>query len=145
MGRNPREVSVRALEATLLEAGEDAKRLILARSDMLTLSAASAVAGLSTHVLSRRRRANLVLALPFPGPGAAYRNPAFQFEPAVREAMPQFLALFGRGRAWQLYDFLLHPEPFLDGSLPLDLLRCGRAADVLRVARVAATLEQGAY
>lgn len=59
--------------------------------------------------------------------------------------MPQLLSLFGRGRSWQLYDFLLHPEPLLQGHIPLDLLRCVRGAEVLRVAKVTATLEHGAY
>lgn len=131
----------------MLEAGEDAKRLILAGDDMLTLSGAAALTGCSVHELSRRRRSNLLLALlVLPGEGVgAQRFPAFQFEPHMCEVMPQLLALFGRGRSWQLYDFLRHPEPLLQGRIPLDLLRCGRAAEVMHVARSAARLEQGAH
>lgn len=147
MARNRDGVSVRALEAAMLEAGEDAKRLILAGDDMLTLSGAAALTGCSVHELSRRRRSNLLLALlVLPGEGVgAQRFPAFQFEPHMCEVMPQLLALFGRGRSWQLYDFLRHPEPLLQGRIPLDLLRCGRAAEVMHVARSAARLEQGAH
>lgn len=61
------------------------------------------------------------------------------------EVMPQLLALFRPRREWQLYDFLRHPEPLLQGRTPLDLLKCGRAAEVLRVAKATATLEHGAY
>lgn len=147
MARNRDGVSVRALEAAMLEAGEDAKRLILAGDDMLTVSVAAALTGCSVYELSRRRRSNLVLALSvLPGEGVgAYRFPAFQFEPRVCEVMPQLLALIGPGRAWQLYDFLRHPEPLLQDCIPLDLLRCGRAAEVMHVARSAARLEQGAH
>ena len=130
----------------MLAASEDAERLALAGEDMLTLSAASALTGCPAYDLSRRRRSNLVLALLLPGlKGRVYRFPAFQFEPHVCEAMPQLLSLFGRGRSWQLYDFLRHPEPLLRGCIPLDLLRCGRAAEVLRVAKNAAALGQGAH
>lgn len=142
----PRDVSLRALEAELLEAGEDSKQSELARTDMLTLSAASVVAGCSAQTLSRLRRANQVLALPLRrGRSPGYRYPAFQFEAAVREQMPQLLDVFGRGRPWQLYDFLMRAEPLLEGRLPLDLLRCGRAHDILRIAKLAATLEHGAH
>ncbi len=112
---------------------------------MLTLAAASALSGLSVHALSRRRCANLVLALPFGVGRRAYRYPAFQFENAVRDAIPALLALFGRDRVWQLCDFLLHAEPLLQGNIPLDLMSCGRAAEVLHVAKAAAMLEQGAH
>jgi hypothetical protein len=146
VARNRDGVSARALEAAMLEASEDAKRPMLAGDDMLTLSAASAQKGCSTHELSRRRRRNLVLALSLAGgKGGSHRFPAFQFEPRVCEVMPELLALFGPGRAWQLYDFLRHPEPLLQGCIPLDLLRCGRAAEVLHVAKNAARLQQGAY
>lgn len=130
----------------MLAASEDAERLVLAGDDMLTPSAASALAGCSVYELSRRRRSNLVLALSVPGMrGRHYRFPACQFDPHVCEVMPQLLRVFGHGRSWQLYDFLRHPEPLLRGCIPLDLLRCGRAAEVLRVAKNAAMLEQGAH
>jgi len=146
MARSREGVSVRALEAAMLAASEDAERFVLAGDDMLTPSAASALAGCSVYELSRRRRSNLVLALSVPGMrGRHYRFPACQFEPHVCEVMPQLLGLFGHGRSWQLYDFLRHPEPLLRGCIPLDLLRCGRAAEVLRVAKNAAMLEQGAH
>lgn len=146
MARERDGVRLRALEAAMLAASEDAERLALAGEDMLTLSAASALTGCPAYDLSRRRRSNLVLALSLPGvKGRVYRFPAFQFEPHVCEAMPQLLALFGRGCSWQLYDFLLHPEPLLQGRIPLDLMKCGRAAEVLRVAKATATLEHGAY
>lgn len=146
VGRNRVDVGAGVLEAAMLRAGEDSKLTTLARTDMLTLSAASTVAGCSAQELSRLRRANRVLALSLRGVTApGYRYPAFQFEAAVRAHMPQLLDLFGRGRGWQLCDFLRHPEPLLQGSIPLDLLRCGRASDVMRVARLAATLEHGAH
>ena len=146
MARKRDGVSVRALEAAMLAASEDAKRLVLEGEDMLTPSAASALAGCSVCELSRRRRSNLVLALSVPGMrGRQYRFPACQFEPRVCEVMPQLLALFGRGRAWQLHDFLRHSEPLLGGGIPLDLLRRGRAAEVLHIAKNAAMLEHGAY
>lgn len=100
MGCDPGDVGVRALEAEMLEAGEEAQRSILARDDMLTLASASALSGLSAGVLSRLRRANRVLALPLPGSRPHYRYPAFQFEPAVCDAMPELLELFGRARVW---------------------------------------------
>lgn len=63
VGYGPGDVSLRPLEEELLEAGEDSKQSELARTDMLTLSAASVVAGVSAQTLSRLRRANRVLAL----------------------------------------------------------------------------------
>ena len=121
-------------------------RRVLPRSGMLTLSAASAWSGLSAQTLSRRRRANRVLALPLLDARIPnYRYPAFQLEADLRDVMPQLLDLFGRGRSWQLFDFLMRPDPLLEGRIPLELLRCGKKSDVLRVAMLAAMLEQGAY
>lgn len=146
MARKRDGVSVRALEAAMLAASEDVKRLVLEGEDMLTPFAAAALAGCSVGELSSRRRSNLVLALSVPGMrGRHYRLPACQFEPRVREVMPQLLGLFGGRRPWQLYDFLRLSEPLLGGRIPLDLLRCGRAAEVLQIAKNVAMLEHGTY
>ena len=74
------------------------------------------------RALSRLGRANQVLALSSREIG--YRYPAFRFETAVREQMPQLLDVFGRGRlAAAVTTFSVQAEPLLEPGFPLDLLR----------------------
>jgi hypothetical protein len=136
---------VAELEEALLKVGSHGQHEILARPDMLDLKEASALSGIPVRTLTQMRIKNRLLALARAGARKGFRFPAFQFEPAVLAAMPAVLAVFGPGRAWQVFDFLTHPEPLLAGAVPLELLRAGRAADVERVTQAAASLEHGAY
>ncbi len=141
----PNGDEIAELETRLLKAGERGQAETLARPDMLDLKEASALSGIPVRTLTQMRMKGRLLALARAGARKGFRFPAFQFEPAVLEAIPAVLAVFGAGRAWQAFDFLTTPEPLLGGSVPLDMLRAGRAAEVERVLEAAAALEHGAY
>lgn len=131
------------LETDLLEAGEQSQHAVLAQPDMLDLQAAASLAGLDAAQVVQMAQEGQLLALRISA--GEPRFPAFQFEPAVLHAIPLVISAFGTYRAWQAYDFLTHPEPLLDGAVPLDLLRKGEFAAVARVAQTAANLGHGAY
>lgn len=138
-----RQTPFKALEKDLLEAGEHSQHAVLAQPDMLDLHAAASLSGLDAAQVVQMTLEGQLLALRV-GVGEP-RFPAFQFEPAVLPFIPLVISAFGASRAWQAHDFLTHPEPLLDGSVPLDLLRNEQSAAVARVARTAADLGHGAY
>lgn len=131
------------LETDLLDAGEHSQHAVLAQPDMLDLQAAASLSGLDAAQVVQMAQEGQLLAIRI-GAGAP-RFPAFQFEPAILPCIPQVISAFGVSRAWQAYDFLTHPEPLLEGAVPLDLLRKGEVAAVARVAQTAANLGHGAY
>lgn len=139
--------AVEALEEDLLLAGEAGQRRALSGPDMLSLEEASQQSGIPVRTLTQMRVGNRLLALARPGALRGYRFPAFQFQPEVLEVLPSILVAFGPGRAWQAYDFLTRPEPLLGGKVPIELLRraTGRAGEVERVVKAAATLVHGAH
>lgn len=91
------------------------------------------------------RSAGQVLALSIGGVRSGVRYPVWQFEPAVVPVLSHILMAFGKHRMWQAHDFLTYAEPLLAGRVPLDEIRAGRAAGVLRILPAAADLSQGAY
>jgi hypothetical protein len=141
--KNRQITPVSALETDLLEAGELSQHAVLAQPDMLDLQAAASLSGLDAAQVVQMAQEGQLLALRI-GAGEP-RFPAFQFEPAVLPSIPLVLSVFGASRAWQAYDFITHPEPLLDGAVPLNLLRNGHSAAVARVAQIAADLGHGAY
>lgn len=133
--------SLEELEGALLAAGEAGQRAILAQEDMLTIDQVSELLQLPIESIQWLREHGGLLALEL----EEVRCPAFQFESRVREAMPAILEAFGPGRAWQAYDFCNRPEPMLSGRNPLDCIRDGNFESVLKAAKAAGSLEQGAY
>lgn len=136
-----RQENLEELEGALLKAGEAGQRAILAQEDMLTIEQVSALLALPVTSINWLREHGGLLALEL----EEIRYPAFQFEPGVRDAIPEILEAFGSDRAWQAYDFCNRPEPMLSGRTPLDCIRNGGAEQVIRAAKVAGSLEQGAY
>lgn len=136
-----RQENLEELEGALLAAGEAGQRETLAREDMLTTEQVSELLQLPIESIRWLREHRGLLALELED----VRYPAFQFEPGIREVMPAILEAFGKGRAWQAYDFCNRPEPMLSGRHPLDCIRNGSAEKVLRAAKAAGSLEQGGY
>jgi hypothetical protein len=141
--KNRQTTPVNALETDLLEAGEHSQHAVLAQPDMLDLQAAASLSGLDAAQVVQMAQEGQFLALRI-GAGEP-RFPAFQFEPAVLPSIPLVISAFGASRAWQAHDFLTHPEPLLEGAVPLDLLRNGQSAAVASVTQTAAGLGHGAY
>lgn len=136
-----RHESLEEIEGALLAAGEAGQRAILAQDDMMTIEQVSELLELPVSSIAWLRDHGGLLALEL----GEVRCPAFQFEPRVREAIPAILEAFGPGRAWQAYDFCNRPEPMLSGRNPLDCIRDGNFESVLKAAKAAGSLEQGAY
>lgn len=132
------------LERQLLVRGRRQQRALLKQPDMLSCEEVEARTRIQPAMLNEMRVTGRVLALELPGGREGFKFPAFQFESPILQVMPRILQIFGAGRAWQAYDFLIHPEPSLGGKTPLDELRAGRLASVEKVMIVIATLEQGA-
>lgn len=131
--------SFEELEGALLKAGEAGQRAILAQEDILTIDQVSELLKLPIESIHWLRKHGGLLSL------EESRYPAFQFEPGVREMIPAILEAFGSGRAWQAYDFCNRPEPMLSGRTPLGCIRDGSFESVLKAAKSAGSLEQGAY
>ena len=132
------------LERQLLARGRRQQRALLKKSDMLSCEEVAARTGIQPATLNEMRIAERVLALDSPGGQQGFRFPSFQFEPSILRVMPRILEVFGPGRAWQAYDFLMHPEPSLGGKTPLDELRAGQHSAIEKIIIAVATLDQGA-
>lgn len=133
------------LERALLARGRRQQRAQLRAAHMLSAGEAATFSGIPTRTLRRMRANGQLLALSVHGVMPGVRYPAWQFEPAVMQVLPDILTAFGKNRTWAVHDFLTHSEPLLAGRVPLDEIRADRAADVLRILRAAADLGHGAY
>ncbi len=115
-------------------------RGLLARQQLLeaeggTISAAEAAAllHLTRQAVDKRRKARTLLALPIGRHGYAY--PLWQFgEEGTLPGLEQVLQALGDAGPWMRVAFFLNGNARLDGQRPLDLLRQGRNADVVRAA-----------
>lgn len=139
------EPNCERLERALLARGRRRQRAQLRAAEMLSPLEAAAFSGIPARTLRRMRSTGQVLALSAHSVMSGVRYPAWQFEPAVLQILPDILAAFGKHRAWQAHDFLTYAEPLLASRIPLDEIRAGRAAGVLRILRAAADLGQGSY
>ena len=106
-----------------------------AAGGMLSAAEAGALLSISRQAVDKRRRAGGLLAV---REGGDWRYPACQFDAGLGEVVagvPEVLgALEGQG-GWVALDFLLAPDEALAGRSPIEALRAGDAAAVLRVAR----------
>ncbi|AYH43137.1 hypothetical protein [Azoarcus sp. DN11] len=133
------------LERTPLARGRRQQRAQLRAADMLSAREAATVSGIPARTLRRMRSGGQLLALSARSVMPGVRYPAWQFEPAVMQVLPNILMAFGKNRMWAARDFLTYSEPLLTGRVPLEEIRADRAADVLRILRAAADLGHGAY
>ncbi len=134
-----RHESLEEIEGALLADGEAGQRAILAQDDMMTIEQVAERLRLPIESIHWLHDHGGLLALEL----EEIRYPAFQFEPGIREVMPAILEAFGKGRAWQAYDFCNRPEPMLSGRSPLDCIRSGNADQVLKAAKAAGSLDHG--
>ena len=133
------------LERSLLARGRRQQRAQLRALGMLPPREAAQFSGIPKRTLQRMRFRGQVLALSIRGGRSGVRYPAWQFEPAVLRVLPDIRAAFGKHRVWQAHDFLTYAEPLLASRIPLDEIRAGRGADVLRILSAATDGGQGAY
>lgn len=114
-------------------AGAQARTEIIGRRDMLSSQALADRLGVSRETVNQRRLNRELIALQHEVRG--FRYPAWQIEPPVRAAMAEVLAACGADLdPWASYLFFTQPEPLLRGKTPLQALRAGQRAAVLRVA-----------
>lgn len=112
---------------------------------MLSPKEAAEFSGIPKRTLQQMRFTGQVLALSIDGGRSGVRYPTWQFEPPLLRILPDILSAFGKHRTWQAHDFLTHAEQLLGGCTPLEEIRAGRSAEVVRILRVAADLPHGAY
>lgn len=139
------EPNVKRLERALLARGRRQQRAQLRAPGMLSPREAAAFSGIPARTLRRMRSTGQVLALSAHSVMSGVRYPAWQFEPAILLVLKDILAAFGKHRTWQAHDFLTYAEPLLAGRIPLEEIRAGRGADVLRILSAVTDGGQGAY
>jgi hypothetical protein len=150
------EVLLRALESPeAIAALQDVDPLaaarvrgLRARDDLLraeggTISAEQAgeILSITRQAVDKRRRTGRLLALDTGRRGYAY--PVWQFRArGLLDGLPEALAALAGHDPWMQAAFFLQGNAYLDGERPLDALRRGDGAAVLRAAQ--AHGEQGA-
>ena len=116
-----------------VEAGAQARTTIFKRADMLSSQDIGDKLGVSRETVNQRRHARQLLALQHEARG--FRYPAWQIEPGVRDAIAGVLAELGEDTdPWAAYLFFTQSNPLLGGNTPLEALKEGATANVLRAA-----------
>lgn len=139
------DLDVKRLERLLLARGRRQQRAQLRAAGMLPPMEAAVFSGIPSRTLRRLRYEGKLLALSAQGVMRGVRYPAWQFENNVMPVLPGIVTAFGKHRMWQAHDFLTYPEPLLGGSVPLEEIRAGRVADVLRILPAVADMGHGGY
>jgi hypothetical protein len=125
---------------------EDTKVELLKSPDMLNGEELGAELGLSRATVDNRRVAGKLLALEF-GAKRGYRFPRWQRELVqereIRGAFEAALERLAGVGPWSRYRFFVQQAPELDGLTPVEALRAGDGAAVLRAAESWAQGEQG--
>lgn len=136
-------VEARTILDAARERGLGHMQAVLHGEDMLSLDAAAQI-GPSAKTLNTWRTQRRILALKLPAADRGYRYPRWQFEANVQGSIGEILRALPTWSDWKIFGFLTKAEPLLGNTVPLDLLRAGRAADVLRVAQTLGQDYQGA-
>ena len=101
---------------------ERQRALILARPDMLTLSAFAERFGIRRDLLDKRHAAGRLLALRLDGK-PRYRCPAWQgrmvSDEAFRKVFERLLEALGPGDPWEKYRFFTSASALLEGKTPV--------------------------
>ncbi len=134
-----------ALEKARARAAES-KIQLLKQPDMLNGEELGKELNLSRATIDNRRVNFKLLALEF-GSKRGFRYPLWQRdllqERETREAFEAALGLLAKVGQWSRYRFFVQAAPSLDGHSPIEALRAGRAAAVLRAAQTWVQAEQG--
>lgn len=125
--------AVRALEplaAAIARGAEVKARLADAAGGFLSATACGRLLGISRAAVDKRRATGRLLALRIKGD---WRYPAAQFHDGEAvEGIAEVLKGMADASPWSVLDFLLSPDPGLDGRSPLASLRRGEAECVRR-------------
>lgn len=111
---------------------------ILNGEEMLPAEAFAELLGVSRVTINAKRQRHEVLALD--GAKRGFRFPAWQVDENGKPfaAIPQLFERLGDS-PWTVYRFLVQHHPELEGRTALELLRRGRAEEVLEAAESAAS------
>jgi hypothetical protein len=120
--------------AEAVKAGEHFRNAKWASAEMLSSDEAALRLRMSREALNKRRQAGKALGLEAAKRGVRY--PRWQFEDRVRPSIAELLLLLSHLDSWGHYLFFTRREPLLGGATPLAALRRGKAAEVIRVARL---------
>jgi hypothetical protein len=130
----PREASD-PLTAAMLRGAEMKRTLLQADGGVLTATDLAAVLGITTQALGKRRMKNQVFWLDI---GDGYAYPAFQIRkdgllPGIRDVLDGFDTELTD--AWTRVSFMVTGDARLAGRRPIDVLREGDIASVVRAAQ----------
>lgn len=113
--------------------GADFRAGVLAKPDMWSGEDIARRLAVTRQAVDKKRLAGELFALSWGQRKLLY--PAWQAEPGVFEHMKPVLAILRKEDPWTIYRFFTTPEATAGEQTPLDMLRKGKAAEVVRAAR----------
>jgi hypothetical protein len=122
--------------AALAEAqarGAEFRSEIMSQPFMVTGEDIAKRLGISRQAVDRKRQAAELFALSWGSKRVLY--PAWQIEPNVLLSMKSILGILGAHDAWSIFRFFTSPEASSGDQTPLEMLRAGKAQEVLAAAR----------
>ncbi|PTT92573.1 hypothetical protein DBR42_01670 [Pelomonas sp. HMWF004] len=127
-GRYANSISTKAL----FTASSKARDQRAGATDMLSMSEAARLLAVSAATLLSWIRDGRVIALEVPHKTS--RLPRWQFEPAMRDAIPDIAKALGTTHGWDILGFLETPCGMLDGATPREAVERGQLQRVLDAA-----------
>jgi hypothetical protein len=91
--------------------------------------------GISRQAVDKRVREGSLLAVPGPSNRRSYPTVQFLNDGSVIDGLKALQELLPTKSPWLVLNFLVNPEPRLNGRKPIDLLRAGKLEPVLEAAR----------
>lgn len=91
--------------------------------------------GISRQAIDKRVRDGSLLAVTGPSNRRSYPTVQFLGDGSVVDGLKQVRAVLATKNPWMLLNFLVNPEPRLDGRKPIELLKSGQIEPVVDAAR----------
>lgn len=120
---------------TLINASSKARGKRVGAKDMLSIAEAARLMAVEPATIRSWVRDGRVIAVDVSS--RASRLPRWQFEPAMREAIPGIAKALGTKHGWAVLGFLETPCGMLDGMTPREAVERGRLQLVLDAALAA--------
>lgn len=120
---------------TLLNSSSKARDERAGATDMLSIAEAARLVAVGATTIRSWIRDGRVIALEVPP--KTYRLPRWQFEPPVRDVLPEITKALGTTHGWDILGFLETPCGLLDGATPREAIERGRLQRVLDAALAA--------
>jgi hypothetical protein len=91
--------------------------------------------GVSRQAIEKRVREGGLLAVRGPGNRRSYPMVQFLSDSSVVEGLKEVREALPTKNPWMVLNFLVRPEPLLDGHRPIELMKSGRVEPVIEIAR----------